>query len=118
MKPFKTLCFIGATLLVVASTTQASERHLRGIGVDQTRRAFVYVADLDLDRRTDAQTLYERIRYAARTICSTDELSFDAQKRRHWRECVESAIDDAIEQVNAPLLMALHLQQREQLATL
>ena len=47
------------------------------------RNAFVYIADLDLTRFADAQTLYERIRYAARTICTADELSFDAERALH-----------------------------------
>jgi UrcA family protein len=118
MKTFTTLGFIGSAVLAVASVAQASERPGGGANVDHVRRAFVYVADLDLGREPDAQVLYERIRYAARTICSTEEPSFDAQKRQHWQECVKSAVDDAVEQTDSLLLTAVHLQQREQLATL
>jgi UrcA family protein len=116
MKTFTTLGFIGSAVLAVASVAQASERPGGGANVDHVRRAFV--ADLDLGREPDAQVLYERIRYAARTICSTEEPSFDPQKRQHWQECVESAVDDAVEQTDSLLLTAVHLQQREQLATL
>ena len=71
MKTFTTLGFIGSAVLAIASAAQASERPGGGANVDHVRRAFVYVADLDLGREPDAQVLYERIRYAARTICST-----------------------------------------------
>jgi UrcA family protein len=115
MKTFTTIASIGAALVAIASATaQAGHPQIRSY----QRNATVYVADLDLTRRPDADVLYERIGHAARSICATDELSFDTKKRRHWRQCAEAAIADAVDRVNAPLLTAIHLQQRAQLARL
>jgi UrcA family protein len=112
MKTF-TYSFLFAIAAATASTATAEPRISH-----YERTATVYVADLDLASQADAQALYERIGHAARSICTADELSFDVQKRRHWRECVETAVERAVDRANAALLMAIHLQQREQVATL
>ena len=111
MKTSMTLGLIGA--LSIVATAAAAEAP-----ASYQRSASVYVADLDLARVADAYVLYERIDYAARSICAADELSFDVKKRRHWRECVESAVTGAVNRANAPVLTAIHLQRREQLARL
>lgn len=112
MKTF-TYSVLFAIAAVTAATATAGPRISH-----YERSATVYVADLDLATEPDAQALYERIGHAARSICTADELSFDNKKRHHWRECVETAVARAVDRANAPLLMAIHLQQREQVAKL
>lgn len=115
MKTFSTFGPIGTALLAFTTVTaEAAEPRLS----PQPRTATVYAADLNLARLDDARALYERIGYAARTICTADELSFDAKRQRHWRECVEAAVAAAVERADAPLVTAIHLQQRSQLARL
>ena len=119
MKTPTTLGLLMSTILAVTTATPVSAdmAPLSG-GLRSERNAFVHVADLDLTRWTDAQTLYERIRYAARTICTADELSFDVKRALHWQQCVQSAVDGAVAQTHAPLLRAIHLDQRAELARL
>lgn len=119
MKTFMVPGLIGVAIFAIgAATTASAEIGPRKGAFHAERNAYVRIADLDLSRAADAQTLYERIRYAARTICTDDELSFDVKRVLHWQQCVHSAVDDAVERANAPLLTAIHLQQRAQLARL
>ncbi|RPI63781.1 MAG: UrcA family protein [Lysobacterales bacterium] len=114
MKTFIASCFVGVVLstLVMAKASAASDipRH--------ERKATVYVGDLDLATERDARVLYERIDYAARSICAAEDRSFDSKKRPHGRQCVEAAITDAVERANALVLTAIHLQRRGRLAGL
>jgi UrcA family protein len=111
MKTFTAFCAFVATMSSFvdanASAEQSAPRYRRD--------AAVQVADLDLTNRRDAYVLYERIGYAARIVCTTGVLS---ARRTEWSRCVRSAVDEAVDGVNAPLLTALHLQQRERLARL
>jgi len=107
MKTFT--AFFVATLSSFVNADASAEQPL------YRRDAAVQVADLDLTSRRDAAVLYERIGYAARIVCTTGVLS---ARRVEWTRCVSAAIDSAVEGVDAPLLTALHLQEREQLARL
>lgn len=114
MKTLTACCFVG----VILSTFVMAEASAAPRIPSHERSATVYVADLDLAEERDAHLLYERIDYAARSICAAEEMSFDVKKRLHWRQCVDAAIADAVDRANAPVLTAVHLQRRERLARL
>jgi UrcA family protein len=61
----------------------------------------VKFADLDIATADGAQTLYERIAMAARSVCR------DADSKV-VRECRARAIADAVKGVGSPLLSAAH----------
>jgi UrcA family protein len=65
-------------------------------------------ADLDLSRPADAQTLYLRIKRAARIVCDATRSDWDVARLRHWKECFAKAIDDAVSRIDRPTLTALH----------
>ena len=114
MKTFTATCLIAVSLSILATHELSADPHVQ----IRQRNATVHVADLDLARERDAHILYERIDYAARSVCRADEFSHDARRLRHLRQCVEAAVANAVERANAPLLTAIHLQQREQVARL
>ncbi len=61
----------------------------------------VKFADLDISTAHGAQTLYERIVVAARSVCWDTEA-------RLARDCRARAIADAVSRVGSPLLSAAH----------
>lgn len=61
--------------------------------------------DLDLSTTDGAKTLYNRIRAAARTVCTSYET--DPILRMAGKACIDKAIDNAVRQVNAPALTNL-----------
>ena len=113
MKTFTASCFVVALSILSTANVSANPQ----VQVVQ-RSATVRVADLDLTSEGDARILYERIGYAARSLCRANEFSFDTRKAFHRRQCVENAIAKAVDRAGAPLLTAIHLQQREQVAQL
>ena len=114
MKSLIASCFLVGALSTYGAATAAAEPGAR----TYQRAATVFVGDLDLATERDARIVYERIDYAARAICRGEVLSFDPKRQRNRRECIERAITNAVNRAGAPLLTAIHLQQREQLARL
>lgn len=68
---------------------------------------YVSYADLNLDRREDAATLYARIERAARSVCQS-ELGLFARPDFVLRACARHAIERAVVSVNHPNLLAVH----------
>ena len=114
MSTFKTFGFIGAAVFGVMAAENAAAERL----TQHERTAIVQAADLDLTRERDVRVLYDRIRYAAHSLCLSEESAFDVRKATRRRRCVQNAIDAAIERTNTPLLTAVHLQQSARMAQL
>jgi UrcA family protein len=70
----------------------------------------VSYTDLDLSKAAGAQTLYKRIKAAARQVCGSID-GYTYLKSQSWRQCYQSAIAEAVTQVDRPSLSALHQQQ-------
>ena len=81
----------------------------------QTASVTVSFADLDLSKAAGAQTLYKRIKAAARQVCGSID-GYTYMKSQRWRECYQSAIADAVARVDRPSLTALHQQQSSKTA--
>jgi UrcA family protein len=73
-----------------------------------THSVKVSFADLNLSSEAGAATLYQRIRGAARTVCSPNPGERPPERYRDWKQCYETAINNAVGKVNSPLLSALH----------
>jgi UrcA family protein len=68
--------------------------------------------ELDLSKQAGAQKLYQRIKRAANTVCEESFSSMGPLRSvRHQRECEQKAIDNAVADVNRPLLSALWKRQ-------
>ena len=62
--------------------------------------------DLNLSTISGAQTLYGRIKTAARSMCGYEGRNMFDQS--YWNACYRGAIADAVAKVNSPLLTAVH----------
>lgn len=63
--------------------------------------------DLNLSREPDVERLYARLRGAARSVCS----SWDGRtlyERMQYRQCFDSALTAAVNDVNVTVLTRLH----------
>jgi UrcA family protein len=70
------------------------------------RSETVSYRDLDLSTVAGAQTLYGRIKSAARSVCGYEGRGITDQA--FWKGCYQGAISDAVAKVNSPLLTAVH----------
>ena len=66
----------------------------------------VQFADLNLSSAAGAKSLYGRIRGAAKDVCALS-IGADPILRVAAHSCIETAIDKAVKEVNAPQLTAL-----------
>lgn len=77
----------------------------------RTKSLAVSFADLDLSKPAGAQTLYKRIKAAARTVCGpVDQYTFVVSSYS-FRKCFDAAVANAVGQVDRPSLTALHREE-------
>lgn len=88
---------------LVAYTASAAEPKVKSLAVS--------FADLDLSKPAGAQTLYKRIKAAARNVCGpADQYTFVVSSYS-FRKCYDKAVADAVAQVDRPSLTALHREE-------
>jgi UrcA family protein len=104
----KTLALLAATaplVLLNPLTVHAARRY-------EAHSTVVRFGDLDLNHSAGLRKLYERIRRAARMVCSgrdpsyMDSPSTHATSLAEYRGCVEQAIDSAVKGIGLPTLTA------------
>jgi UrcA family protein len=66
----------------------------------------VRFSDLDINKSDGAKTLYARIHAAARDVCEKST-GTDPILRVAFKACVDTAVDKAVKDVNAPMLSQL-----------
>jgi UrcA family protein len=77
---------------------------------DEIATKVVRFNDLDLSTAAGAQTLYERITAAARSVCRGVEVA-------QARACKARAVEDAVRAVGSPLLSSVHRSTAGRVAT-
>ena len=83
-----------------AEMTQASEP-----GEPLTKK--VVYGDLNLNTEQGAKTLYNRLRGAAEEVCAPFK-DVGLARRAVWKNCVNHAVTVAVEQVDRPMVTAVH----------
>jgi UrcA family protein len=76
----------------------------------------VRYAGLDLSTAAGAALLYQRLKGAARQVCAGFE-SRQLALQVEWRGCYETALGNAVRQVNRPELSALYRTEHRNTAT-
>ncbi|MBM0106810.1 UrcA family protein [Steroidobacter sp. S1-65] len=64
--------------------------------------------DLDISKPWGLEVLYSRIQHAARGVCSLDQTPRELARAHVARTCYRAAIDNAVNQINRPMLTSLH----------
>jgi UrcA family protein len=70
----------------------------------------VQYADLNLDREAGVRALYERLRVAAKRVCS-DGTSQMLISKKSYADCIERAVSAAVAQINRPTLSDYAVQR-------
>jgi UrcA family protein len=92
---------------VIALACAASGSRAQASDTNQPLTKTVAYGDLNLDAAGGAKALYTRLRYAAEDVCSPFEAK-ELSRQRIWQRCVDSALARAVEQINKPMVTALH----------
>jgi UrcA family protein len=77
----------------------------------QVVQVTVSYADLDLSKTAGAQTLYKRIKAAAARVCGSHGRYTTLEPRKVWRNCFDTAVANAVAQIDRPTLTALHREE-------
>ncbi|HKJ75527.1 MAG TPA: UrcA family protein [Alphaproteobacteria bacterium] len=78
-----------------------------GLNQDAPSRVVKY-DDLAVSTRAGAQTLYNRIRSAAKAVCGDIHSSRDLQTSLNRLKCVSELVDKAVKDVDEPVLTELY----------
>ncbi len=89
---------VSALLLAAWSASAVAAPHRS----DKLATRTVRVSDLDLSTAAGAQTLYERISWAARAVC------IESAPLGEMRACRAKLIEDTVNSVGSPLLSSVH----------
>ncbi len=97
--PFRSALALG--LLVGLTASAHAAVNLEGAGLTRGPSKTVRFADLDMSKVAGVETLYSRIRAAARSVCQ-------GEVREFYAECRAKAVDEAVAGVGNTLLAAIH----------
>lgn len=67
----------------------------------------VNFSDLDVAHAPGVETLYQRLRTAAKAVCGAKDTR-NLNQVQEWRTCYKQALDGAVEKVNIDRLDELH----------
>jgi UrcA family protein len=79
---------------------------------DAPRSVVVRYSDLNLERPQDAQTLYARIRMAARVACGDVETA-DLARFARFHNCINEAVTNAVSSLNMQRVTEIHEAQSQ-----
>jgi UrcA family protein len=91
-------CIIGTAALCTTLSTSAK--------AEDVPTKTVRFSDLDINKSDGAKTLFTRIHAAARDVCEKST-GTDPILRMALKACVDTAVDKAVKEVNAPMLTQL-----------
>jgi UrcA family protein len=76
--------------------------------VYRTRSVTVEYADLNLLHPAGIDSLYSRLRVAAGGVCEPRPNIVDLHSRRDWKQCFETALDNAVSSLDNAALAQVH----------
>lgn len=97
--------FIAAALAALVCAGAPGTPHASEPGQPLTKT--VGYGDLNLDTEQGASTLHDRLRIAAEQVCAPYK-TIELDRRAAWYNCVNRAVTLAVEQVNRPMVTAVH----------
>lgn len=93
--------------LFIASIAAATA--LSGVAFAEPASRTVSYADLDLARPAGAEIFLRRLEAAASSVCGGKPSSLDLSGSIAHRACVRTTIDKAVDELDAPMVTAIHL---------
>jgi len=96
------------SLIAVAAFACLSTAAIAAPNSDDRMALEVPYADLNLDHPAGAQVMLQRIKFAAQRVCGGRPDMVDLRGFTLFKRCFHAAMDNAVAQLNAPLVTALY----------
>jgi UrcA family protein len=106
----KRIILTGISALALSATLSLGEAQA---DPSELRQVKVRFDELDLSKPAGAEALYRRLQSAAGKVCDSKSVVY---KNRRDHACYQTALTNAVVQVNSPLLSQIHGMQMERLA--
>ena len=97
---------IGTALVIAAASMIAAVASAKGD--DGRVSTVVRYGDLDLSQSSDVARLYGRLKYASEKVCYRTDDSKNLRMKTLQEDCIQGALNRAVERVNEPKLTQLH----------
>jgi UrcA family protein len=97
---------IGTALVIAAASMIAAVASAKEN--DGRLSTVVRYSDLDLAQSADVGRLYARLKYASEKVCYVTDDYHDLRKKQVQADCMQGALNRAVERVNEPKLTQLH----------
>ncbi len=101
ISPFVALALAGS--MFALSISQAAQA-----GAPAAPALQVKIGDLDLEKPAGVEALYQRLQFAAQKVCGPSSVTGTRISMREQKACVNSAVENAVHQINKPALTAYH----------
>ena len=100
---------IGTALVIAAASMIAAVASAKGD--DGGVSTVVRYSDLDLTQSADVSRLYARLKYASEKVCYITDDSKNLRAKSLQADCMQGALNRAVQSVNEPKLTQLHSQE-------
>ena len=113
LKPSSFSSYIGTGMLAFCATIGQAwmVNTARAADAPTAQTLRLHTSDLDLNKSADIATLYKRIKSAAQEACGNDYVTGSRLQSQSKRQCLNEAVDGAVQQINNPSLSAYHKQE-------
>lgn len=104
------LSMIGVIGIAAASgafTAYAGDAARQAARNVETRSVTVSYADLDLSKQAGVESLYQRLRVAAHSVCGSKDSRYP-EDVRDWQRCHDAALEQAVHRLGNERLTAVH----------
>jgi UrcA family protein len=104
----KSAVALALTTALAWPVVSAHAERIEGVTVSSAPTIKVSYAELDINKPRGLEVLYNRIERAAKIVCNVEFSAKELARGRQAKACYQTAMDDAVRQINRPTLTALH----------
>ncbi|HEU4624300.1 MAG TPA: UrcA family protein [Steroidobacteraceae bacterium] len=106
-------CGLAAVFIGAAASRAAADTPLRATKDGTSYSMEISYNRADLATEAGLDKIYQRIKGAARRVCTAASEPSDPRKTKHYWECVDLAVGQAVRDVDNQSLTARHQRQAE-----
>jgi UrcA family protein len=101
-----------STSLLLAGLALSAAQYVRAAtSADTPLHLVVNYSNVDVSTPAGAKFLYDRLHEAAEQVCAPLDRAGDMNLTRRYRACVQTAVSNAVQELDKPLLTQLFLER-------
>lgn len=106
IKTISSIAIVGA---LSGLAIQASAATVEAVTTPELPSSTIDVAEFNVNSAAGVEQLYQRIRAAARWVCTEEHNNWwNNARTSHRNRCIDTAVEQAVATANLPMLTAVH----------